>query len=234
MRHGLAAFDPDGSKRFEATATVLNRQNRELDEQLRVFQSRLVAFAKDHNSELKGNADFRMKFIKMCTSIGIDPIFLFDKERHLFDVNDFFYEICVKVIEICRKTKDLNGGVISFDELHKGYFELYKVDMNDLQKAVEMLDTLAGGFQTFTIKNKKYLRSVPNELTNDQTEILQVCSILGYASIPLLKLNLDWKPVRSDAVLKEMVAKGILWVDNQARGEILYWDPAWIVRSNLD
>ncbi|SCU78021.1 LAFA_0A04478g1_1 [Lachancea sp. 'fantastica'] len=232
MRHGLAAFDPDGSKRFEATATILSQQNNELDEQLNVFQSRLVAFAKDHNAELKGNADFRMKFIKMCTSIGIDPIFLFDKERHLFDVNDFFYEICVKVIEICRRTKDLNGGVISFDELHKGYFELYKVDMNDLQKAVKMLDILAGGFQTFTINNKKYLRSVPNELTNDHTKILEVCAILGYASIPLLKLNLDWRPVRSDAVLKEMVAKGILWVDNQAKGETLYWDPAWIVRSN--
>ncbi|SCU78222.1 LAME_0A03752g1_1 [Lachancea meyersii CBS 8951] len=234
MKHGLAAFSLDSSRRFEVTADLLSRQNRELDEQLRVFQERLVAFAKDHNSELKGNADFRMKFIKMCTSIGIDPICLFDKERHLFDVNDFFYEICVKVIELCRKTKDLNGGVISFEELHKGYFEIYKVEMDDLQKAVKMLDVLAGGFQTFTINNKKYLRSVPNELTHDHTKILEVCSILGYASISLLKLNLDWKSVRSEAVLREMVANGMLWVDSQAKGETLYWDPAWIARSNVE
>ncbi|SCU81092.1 LANO_0B01992g1_1 [Lachancea nothofagi CBS 11611] len=233
MKHGLAAFNVDRSERYEITASLLSKQNKELDDQLSIFQDRLIEFAKDHNAELKENPDFRMKFIKMCTSIGIDPICLFDKERHLFDVNDFFYEICVKVIELCRKTKDLNGGVISFDELHKGYFEKFKVEMNDLQRAVEMLEVLDGGFEVFTIKDKKYLRSVPNELTNDQTKILEVCSILGYASTSLLKLNLDWKPVRSDAVLKEMVANGILWVDIQAPGETLYWDPAWIARSDF-
>ena len=119
MNHGLAAFNADRSERFEATFNVLSKQNKELDEQLNVFQLKLVQFAKDHNKELKEHPEFRMKFIKMCTSIGIDPISLFDKERHLFDVNDFYYEICVKVIEVCRETKDLNGGVISFDELHR-------------------------------------------------------------------------------------------------------------------
>ncbi|SCU78713.1 LADA_0A07074g1_1 [Lachancea dasiensis] len=234
MRHGLAAFNAERSEHYEATATLLSRQNRELDLQLNAFQEKLVDFAKDHNSELKANPDFRVKFIKMCSSIGIDPICLFDKERHLFDVNDYFYEICVKVIELCRHTQDLNGGVISFDELHKGHFQQLKVDMADLQKAVEMLETLDGGLEVFTIKNKKYLRSVPNELTNDHTKILEVCSVLGYASVSLLRINMDWMPVRSDAVLKEMVAKGMLWVDGQAAGETIYWDPAWIVRSHDD
>lgn len=233
MNHGLAAFNADRSERFEATFNVLSKQNKELDEQLNVFQLKLVQFAKDHNKELKEHPEFRMKFIKMCTSIGIDPISLFDKERHLFDVNDFYYEICVKVIEVCRETKDLNGGVISFDELHRSYFEQFKVQVCDLQKSIEMLESLDGGFEVFTIRGKKYLRSVPNELTNDQTKILEVCSILGYASKSLLRLNLKWKPVRSEAVLKEMVAKGLLWIDGQAHGETLYWDPAWIVRSNV-
>ncbi|CUS49619.1 LAQU0S24e00452g1_1 [Lachancea quebecensis] len=233
MKHGLAAFNSVHHNSYNATTGILSKQNRELDEQLNVFQQRLVEFAKVHNKELRESPEFRMKFIRMCTSIGIDPISLFDKERHLFDVNDFFYEICVKIIEICRKTKNLNGGVISFDELHKGYFERFKVQPNDLQKAIEMLETLDGGFEVFCIRGKKFLRSVPNELTNDQTKILEVCSILGYASISLLRLNLEWQTVRSDAVLKEMVANGLLWIDSQAHGEMLYWDPAWIVRSNF-
>ncbi|SCV99996.1 LAFE_0B07118g1_1 [Lachancea fermentati] len=233
MKFGLAAFDASWDRHYQDLSTnVLGRQTREFKEQLTIFQERLVEFAKDHNKELKENPEFRAKFIRMCASIGIDPISLFDRQRHLFDVNDFYYEICVKVIEICRKTKDLNGGVISFDELHKGYFIMLKVQIEDLEKSIEMLQSLDGGFEVFFIKGKKFLRSVPNELTDDQTKILEICSVLGYASISLLRVNLNWKPFRSDAILKEMVANGLLWTDNQAQGEVLYWDPAWIIRSS--
>ncbi|MCG8711155.1 hypothetical protein JHU04_004554, partial [Brenneria sp. 4F2] len=95
------------------------------------------------------------KFIRMCSSIGIDPLSLFDKDKHLFNVNDFYYEICVKVIEICRKTKDMNGGVLSFDELEKSYFRKLKVDMKDLEKSIDMLQSLDGGFEIFQIRGKK-------------------------------------------------------------------------------
>ncbi|AQZ19045.1 SNF8 (YPL002C) [Zygosaccharomyces parabailii] len=228
-RFGLAAFDGQQERDYEGiSSSVLQRQNNELKEQLAVFQERLVVFAKKHNSEIQANPDFRIKFIRMCSSIGIDPLSLFDKDKHLFNVNDFYYEICVKVIEICRKTKDMNGGVLSFDELEKSYFRKLKVDMKDLEKSIDMLQSLDGGFEIFQIRGKKFLRSVPNELTGDQTKILEICSILGYASISLLHANLNWKSFRSRAVLNEMVANGLLWIDEQADAEALYWDPSWI------
>ncbi|GAV54866.1 hypothetical protein ZYGR_0AS01890 [Zygosaccharomyces rouxii] len=229
-RFGLAAFDGQhDDKEYEGiSSAVLQRQNNELKEQLAVFQERLVGFAKKHNSEIQANPEFRSKFVRMCLSIGIDPLSLFDKDKHLFNVNDFYYEICVKVIEICRKTKDMNGGVLSFDELEKGYFRSLNVDMEDLEKSIDMLKSLDGGFEIFEIRGKKFLRSVPNELTGDQTKILEICSILGYASISLLHANLNWKPFRSRAVLNEMVANGLLWIDEQADAEALYWDPSWI------
>ncbi|QLQ79253.1 hypothetical protein HG537_0B06000 [Torulaspora globosa] len=229
-RFGLAAFDDHQRKeKFEGVSVaVLERQSAELEEQLTVFQERLVKFARNHNREIRANPEFRSKLLRMCAQLGIDPLSLFDKDEHLFNLNDFYYEICVRIIEICRETKDMNGGIISFDELEEGFFKGLNVTAADLGKATEMLKSLDGGFDLFEIRGKKYLRSVPNELTGDQTKILEICSILGYASISLLKANLDWKAVRSKAVLDEMVANGLLWVDEQADAEVLYWDPSWI------
>lgn len=229
-RFGLAAFDNAQEKeKFEGVSTVvLQRQSAELEEQLKVFQERLVKFAKKHNREIRANPEFRTKLLRMCSSIGIDPLSLFDKNEHLFNLNDFYYEICVKMVEICRETKDMNGGIISFEELEKSFFKGLNVSESDLQKSCEMLKSLDGGFELFEIRGKKYLRSVPNELTGDQTKILGICSILGYASNSLLRANLNWKSIRSRAVLHEMVANGLLWVDEQADAEVLYWDPSWI------
>ncbi|EDO14759.1 hypothetical protein Kpol_354p7 [Vanderwaltozyma polyspora DSM 70294] len=233
-KFGLAAFDEDKTSRFEGITTgTLEKQNVELKYQLEVFQDKLVEFAKFHNNEIKANPEFRSKFIQMCSSIGIDALSLFDKDKHLFNINDFYYEICVKVIEICRQTKDMNGGVISFEELEKEYFKGRNVGRNDLEKSILMMKDLNGGFETFEIRGKKFLRSVPNELTGDQTKILEVCSILGFASMSLLQANLNWKQVRSKAILEEMVANGLLWIDNQAGKEILFWDPSWIAKGSV-
>ncbi|KAL3233620.1 hypothetical protein RNJ44_03660 [Nakaseomyces bracarensis] len=231
-KFGLSAFDGLERDNYQnVSSKVLERQSKELDQQLKVFRDKLIEFAKIHNHELKANPEFRSRFMRMCSSIGIDPLSLFDRDQHLFNVDDFYYEICVKVIEVCRETKDMNGGIISFDELLNGYFKNLNVKMEDVEKAIGMIQTLEGGLEVLTIRGKKFLQSVPNELTGDQTRILEICSIMGYASLSLLKANFAWELVRSKSVLDEMVANGLLWVDNQSGGEILYWDPSWIMRS---
>ncbi|AMD22338.1 HGL002Cp [Eremothecium sinecaudum] len=229
-RYGVAAFD-ERLRDYSNAGTILNRQSQELKNQLSIFQERLVSFAKDHNKELHANPDFRAKFIKMCSKIGIDPLTLFDKEKHLFHVDEYYYEVCVKVIEICRTTKDLNGGIIAFDDLYKECFKTSEAQMEDLEKCIDMLAILEGGFEVLAIRGKKFLQSVPNELTGDQTKILEICAILGYASRSLLRANLEWENIRSKSVLEGMVANGLLWVDTQANGETLYWDPAWITHG---
>lgn len=226
-KFGVSAFNETES--YENATRKLGTQSRELDEQLKIFQERLIEFAKQHNKELRDSPQFRKKFVRMCSVIGIDPLSLFDKKSHLFHVDDFYYQICVKVIEICRNTKDVNGGVISLEDLYKSYFRSVNVKMKDIQKAIEMLRTLEGGFELFAIRGKEFLRSVPNELTDDQTKILEVCSIMGFANITLLRANLEWKNVRSQTVLDGMVSNGLLWIDEQSsEGEVLYWDPSWI------
>ncbi|KAH7581106.1 Vacuolar-sorting protein SNF8 [Nakaseomyces glabratus] len=229
---GLSAFDHLNDESYKnVSSNILERQSLELEQQLEVFQGRLIDFAKKHNKDLKANPEFRSRFLRMCSSIGIDPLEIFEKDQHLFNVDDFYYEISVKIIEVCRETKDMNGGVISFDELRNGYFKNLNVTMEDLEKSIDMIQVLDGGFKVFSIRGKKFLRSVPNEITGDQTKILEVCSIMGYASISLLRANFQWDAVRGRSVLEDMAANGMLWIDNQAGNEILYWDPSWIMRS---
>lgn len=153
---GLAAFDElkDG-KYNDVNKTILEKQSVELRDQLMVFQERLVEFAKKHNSELQASPEFRSKFMHMCSSIGIDPLSLFDRDKHLFTVNDFYYEVCLKVIEICRQTKDMNGGVISFQELEKVHFRKLNVGLDDLEKSIDMLKSLEC-FEIFQIRGKSF------------------------------------------------------------------------------
>ena len=233
-RFGVSAFDEPTDAQRQFTSRVFQRQSQEYTEQLRLFQDKLVEFSKSHNDELRSNPEVRSKFLQMCATIGIDPLELFDKDRHLFTVNDFYYEICVKLIQICRDTRDINGGIISLNDLQNLYFKNTRVTSEDIEKVVEMLSALEGGFEIITLRNgqMKFLRSVPNELTSDQTKILEICSILGYASISLLTANLDWERDRSKAALEGMVANGLLWIDEQSDGlETLYWDPSWITRT---
>ncbi|SMN19095.1 similar to Saccharomyces cerevisiae YPL002C SNF8 Component of the ESCRT-II complex, which is involved in ubiquitin-dependent sorting of proteins into the endosome [Maudiozyma saulgeensis] len=229
-RFGVSAFD---ANKDTYESSTLQRQSKEYEQQLKLFQDKLIQFAKEHNNELGENHEFKLKFMKMCNSIGIDPLNLFDKDRHLFSVDDYYYEICVKLIQICREIKDINGGIVSLNELQKVYFVGSNVTINDIEKSVKMLSNLDGGFEIFQIRDHlKFLRSVPNELTFDQTKVLEVCSVMGYASINLLHINLNWEKIRCKATLDEMIANGLLWIDNQCGGkEILYWDPSWITKS---
>lgn len=231
-KFGLAAFN-DNDKLYDNTLKQFNRKSEELSEQLKIFQDKLIEFANKHNQELKSNPSFRSKFLHMCNNIGIDPLKLYtDRDKHLFTVNDFLYELCIRIIQICRDTKDVNGGLITFNELLRTYFNNMNVTEKDLIEAINMLGTLDGGFTILTIKGEKILRSVPNELTTDQTKILEVCSVMGYASISLLRANLHWSKVRCKSVLEEMVTNGLLWVDNQSeQNEILFWDPSWIAKT---
>lgn len=227
-KFGVSAFEKDEVK---YTIKEFDQQNSELDQQLKAFQEKLIEFAQLHNDEIKSNPEFRSKFMIMCNNIGIDPLNLFiDRDKHLFTVNDFNYEMCLRIIQVCRNTKDINGGLIPISELRNVYFKSWKITEKQLLEIIAMLRTLDGGFEVIKIKNQKILRSIPNELTNDQTKILECCSIIGYVSISVIRANLDWDKIRCRSVLNEMVTNGLLWVDQQDV-ETLYWDPSWINKN---
>ena len=109
-----------------------------LQTQLSVFQSLLHTFALEHASKIKSNPTFRAEFARMCNAIGVDPLAASNvkgkgssgrkglMEGGSFwtqilggDMNDFYFEVATRVVELCRETRGENGGLLGVEECRK-------------------------------------------------------------------------------------------------------------------
>lgn len=89
---------------------------------------------------------------------------------------------------------------------------------------MESLKPLGSGFTVKAIGSKQIIRSVPKELNHDQSKVLEAAQVIGYITVSMLQLNLRWSRARAVAVLDDLVADSLLWVDLQAT-ETEYWTP---------
>ncbi|KAK0932484.1 ESCRT II complex subunit Dot2, partial [Friedmanniomyces endolithicus] len=55
--------------------------------------------------------------------------------------------------------------------------------------------------------------------------VLEVIQVLGYVTISMLQDNLAWERARAIAVIDDLVADSLVWVDMQA-DETEFWSPA--------
>lgn len=91
---------------------------RQMKIQLESFKQKLEQFAVRHKSEIQHDPAFRAKFHSMCASIGVDP--LTSRKgiwAELLGVGDYYYELGVRIIEVCVATRSMNGGILSLKEL---------------------------------------------------------------------------------------------------------------------
>lgn len=91
---------------------------RQMKLQLESFKQKLEEFAIRHKKEIQRDPAFRAKFHAMCASIGVDP--LTSRKgvwSELLGVGDYYYELGVRIIEVCVSTRPMNGGIISLNEL---------------------------------------------------------------------------------------------------------------------
>lgn len=108
-----------------------------LQTQLSVFQSLLHTFALEHASDIRSNPTFRAEFARMCNAIGVDPLAASNvkgkgaSRKGLMDggsfwtqilggdMNDFYFEVAVRIVELCRETRGENGGLLGVEECRK-------------------------------------------------------------------------------------------------------------------
>lgn len=118
---GLQAIDRHNktTQQFKQAGTQLAAtQVQQMNEQMNAFRAHLESFAVNHRKDLKTNPEFRYHFQKMCQNIGVDPLasnkgFWAD----LLGVGDFYFELGVRIIEVCLSTRATNGGLLDFSEL---------------------------------------------------------------------------------------------------------------------
>jgi len=117
-------------------ANLRSTHTSSLQTQLSVFQSVLHSFALEHSSTIRSNPTFRAEFARMCNAIGVDPLAASNVrgkngrrglgEGGSFwtqimggDMNDFYFEVAVRVVELCRETRSENGGLIGVEECRR-------------------------------------------------------------------------------------------------------------------
>lgn len=264
---GLSAFSRNTitSAQYASHGSQLRSSHQSsLQTQLSVFQSLLHQFSVSHAKDIRSNPTFRAEFARMCNAIGVDPLVSSHSKKpghgggigSLWaqmlgsSVNDFYFELAVRVVEVCRDTRAENGGMIAVGEIanrvRKGkgiggsmevseYVQLYNKFTwlcsikahrcsDDVLRAVESLKPLGSGFTVKALGSKQVVRSVPKELNRDQSKVLEAAQVVGYATVSMLQLNLKWSRARAVAVLDDLVADSLLWVDLQAI-ETEYWTP---------
>ncbi|EDU51202.1 EAP30 domain containing protein [Pyrenophora tritici-repentis] len=148
-------------------------------------------------------------------------------------VNDFYFNLGVLIVEECRATRAENGGLISVSDLQSRISKSTRiggsmeVSDDDIKRAVDSLAPLGSCFSIMTIGHRSLIRSVPKELNTDQSTVLEAIQVLGYVTVSMLQLNLGWERPRAHAVVEDLMADSLVWVDTQA-GENEYWSPAFL------
>lgn len=93
------------------------------------------------------------------------------------------------------------------------------------------LSPLGSGFTVTTLGSKQMIRSVPKELSSDQSSVLEVMQLIGgFATVSMLQLNLGWERARAYAILQDLTVDGLAWIDRQV-AEPEYWSAAFIGES---
>ena len=176
----------------------------------------------------------------MCNAIGVDPLAASNvrgkRGGSLWarvlgnDVNDFYFEVAVRIVELCRATRGENGGLLGVAECCQTVAKgraiggSIQITEDDVLRAVKSLEPLGSGFKVTTIGNKQFIRSIPKELSTDQSKVLAVLQILGFVTISMLQINLQWERARAITVVEDLLAGSLVWIDAQAEEEE-YWSP---------
>ncbi|KAF1948052.1 vacuolar-sorting protein SNF8 [Clathrospora elynae] len=257
---GLSSLTSRGLQNHHYTthgATLRTRNADSLSTQLSVFQSLLHNFALTHSKDIRANPAFRAEFARMCSALNIDFL---ASSYHRGDgkgssgggtgtggsiwaqllggsVHDFYFNLGVLIVEECRSTRSENGGLISVSDLAVRISHSQRiggsieVSDDDIKRAVDSLAPLGSCFSIMTIGHRSLIRSVPKELNTDQSTVLEAIQVLGYVTVSMLQLNLNWARPRAHAVVEDLMADSLVWVDAQA-GENEYWSPAFITAAD--
>ncbi|KAF4517243.1 hypothetical protein B566_EDAN011627 [Ephemera danica] len=193
-----------------------------MSKQLDVFRVKLEEFAAKHKSEIKKNPEFRKQFQTMCASIGVDPLASGKGFWSVLGLGDFYFELSVKIIEVCLATNYKNGGLISIDELRdrlqksKSGSQQQDLTVDDILCAARKLRKLGNGFTVITLGQSYLVQSVPGELSMDHTAVLKHASGCGgMASTSAICKALSWEPERAERALEHMLRQGLAWIDTQ-------------------
>ncbi|KAK0450622.1 EAP30/Vps36 family-domain-containing protein [Armillaria borealis] len=239
---GIAALQrqEQNQRSFVALSHALSQsQVDHLHAQLTHFRTALARFAATHRHNIRRDPAFRHAFQQMCSSIGVDPLAGPRKGgwwAEMLGMADWQHELGVQIVDVCVTTRDRNGGLIDIAELIRLVTKLRglaggAIDEDDVVRSIKSLQPLGAGYHVVDIAGRKMVRSVVNELDDDQTVILAIATELGGRIVPdVLVERKSWSRERTAAALENMLTRdGLCWIDEQdEQCGRAYWVPSAI------
>lgn len=212
-------------------------------ETIKKLEERLADFAKTHKYDIQNDPEFRAKFLGMCVPLGVDPLSTSKSFwGAMLGLGEFYYELSVKVAEVCIASRSRNGGIIRVSEVNNILMQrgtkfqfadscvkrAYHED--DIVKSVKKLSQLGSGFHTITVGQVVLIVSVPEELDDDHMQVMNLAEDdrycpYGEVTISAISRALQWNEERSNRALELLLGKGMIWLDMN-RGEKRYWFPS--------
>lgn len=237
MRRGVGVSvvkkKKDTEQRYASLADKLEAtQDAHVQDFLSSFRTSLEEFARKHKKKIRDDPLFRCRFTDMCYEIGVDPLRSSKGFwTEILGVGDFFYELGIKVIEVCAATRLANGGLISLEELEYhlssgSSASRNRITQEDIKRAISKLGVLGDGFR---IINETMVLSVPVELNQDQTLALELARGSGCLTLAQLQLKLNCSVERANEVLDSLLKDGFAWIDAAVDHDAAYFFPSiWL------
>lgn len=212
---------------------IADDQLQHMSKQMETFRTNLQEFAGKYKKNIRKNPQFRQQFQEMCAAVGVDPLASSKGFwANMLGVGDFYYELGVQIIEVCLATRHRNGGILPLDDLRKLVIKSRSVsakhediETDDLLRAIDKLKVLGEGFRVISCGKSYIVQSVPAELSVDHTSVIQKANGTGYVTVSSLIEDFQWEKLRAERALEELIREGLVWVDEQNRGEPSYWFP---------
>ena len=194
------------------------------------LQVKLAEFAKKHRKEIQDDPAFRQKFLQMCGPLGVDPLTSpksFWAKALGVGMGDFYYELAVKVAEVCFATRSRNGGIIALTEVFDILNRTKKTyGMADIPIAINKLAKLGGGFRMVKVGKSDMIISVPTELDQDHMEVMELAQDgQGCVTVDDVMQKLNWGKDRSERAITLLLQEGMAWQDDYL-GISFYWFPS--------
>ena len=115
---------------------------------------------------------------------------------------------------------DLESVKLELSKMRGQYSE--KISEDDIIQSVHCLMPLGDGFSILNLDGKKYIRSIPQELSQDLMIMLSYCSNNSPVTTVCLEKSLGWTLDRIQANMVALIKQKIIWVDEQGE-ETSYW-----------
>lgn len=220
--------------RFKDKGTeIADDQLQHMTKQMETFRTNLQEFASKYKKNIRKNPQFRQQFQQMCSASGVDPLASSKGFwANMLGVGDFYYELGVQIVEVCLATRHRNGGIMNLEDLRqmvvKSRTVAHKqetIEFDDMLRAIDKLRVLGDGFRTIQCGRQYIIQSVPAELSIDQTKVIQKASDTGYVTISDLIGDFGWEKLRAQKAIDDLIREGLIWVDEQFRGESSFWFP---------